>query len=486
VANGLVYFVARNGRLIALGTKDGAPRWRVTAGPDLPWTWSHASGDFYISSPVLTADLVLFGGGDGMLYAADAKSGKVRWKTATGERIRATPAVAEGGVFVGTASGRLYRFDLATGAKQWTYETAGVAMDSGKFGWDRNTLQSSPAVANGIVYVGSRDGSFYAIDAKIGALRWKSDYGVPWVITSPALANGKVYLGSSDGHFVASLDAETGKELWRTETGVLVWSSPAVAGDSVIAGDGAGRINAFDRTTGKQLWTFRAGTSDLYSSPVVDDDLVIAGSTDGAVYALRTGTTEVRRGVYMTKETPKDAPTDVYGELVAFFERRGYTRLDETTLPEFLAADGPSVVVFAIDETPSDPALLRSYLDRGGKVVWSGIPPLLFPRAKRGSLGNIDFTAPQRLLGIDTSGAIFDQRGSMATAEGTRWGLSGRWRDNWGVPPSSVTTVLASDEWGSATAYVKSFGGAAGTGFVRVPALDNKLTMYWAAEYRPK
>jgi outer membrane protein assembly factor BamB len=251
-----------------------------------------------------------------------------------------------------------------------------------------------------------------------------------------------------------------------------------VAGDVVLAGDGAGRINAFDRASGKQLWTFRAGTSDIYSSPAIDGDLIFAGATDGAIYALRSGTTEVRRAVY--------APKDADAELTAFFERRGYTKLDEAGLPPFLAADGPSVVVFAIDETPADPALLRSYLDRGGKAVWSGVPPLLYPRAKRNSLGNIDFNAPLRFLGIDTSGAIFDNRGTAVTADGIHWGLTGRWRDAWGVPVSSVTTVLGLDEWGSATAYVKSFGGPPGTGFVRVPLLENKLTMYWVAEYRPK
>jgi outer membrane protein assembly factor BamB len=482
IAGDTLYFVTRKSVLIALDAKRGKLRWSVTTGADAPWPWGHESGDFYISSPVLANDLVLFGGGDGTLYAVDAARGAIRWKALTGDRIRATPAVADGGVYVGNARGRLYRFELATGRKEWTFDTAGAALDSGKFGWDRTTLQSSPAVADGVVYVGSRDGSFYAVDAKSGKLRWKKDDGFPWVITSPAVADGHVFIGSSDGHYVASLDAATGKEDWKTNVDVLVWSSPAVASDAVIAGDGAGRVNAFDRMTGKQLWTFRAGTSDLYSSPAVDGDLVFIGSTDGAVYALRTGATEVRRGVYMTREIPKDAN----GDLASFFERRGYTRLDETTLPAFLAADGPSVVVFTIDEAPSDPALLRSYLDRGGKVVWSGIPPLLYPRAKRTSLGNIDFTAPQQLLGIDTTHAIFDERGSTPTADGMRWGLSGRWRDNWGVTPSSVTTVLSTDEWGSATAYVKSFGGPAGTGFVRVPALDNKLTMYWAAEYRPE
>jgi hypothetical protein len=53
------------------------------------------------------------------------------------------------------------------------------------------------------------------------------------------------------------------------------------------------------------------------------------------------------------------------------------------------------------------------------------------------------------------------------------------------VNASGVTTVLALDEWGWAAAYVKSYGGAPGTGFVRVPRGD-PFVVYLAAEYRPE
>jgi len=47
-----------------------------------------------------------------------------------------------------------------------------------------------------------------------------------------------------------------------------------------------------------------------------------------------------------------------------------------------------------------------------------------------------------------------------------------------------VTDVLGRDEWGLAAAWVKSYGGAPGTGFVRVPGAD-PFVVYLAAEYRP-
>jgi hypothetical protein len=60
----------------------------------------------------------------------------------------------------------------------------------------------------------------------------------------------------------------------------------------------------------------------------------------------------------------------------------------------------------------------------------------------------------------------------------------GRPRLAWGIAPSGVTEVLAEDEWGLAAAWVKSYGGPAGTGFVRLGEPD-PVTVYLAAEYRP-
>ena len=64
---------------------------------------------------------------------------------------------------------------------------------------------SSPAVANGVVYVGSfnEDGPqpLYALNAKTGALLWSYLLGLENV-SSPAVANGVVYVGSTFGQRV--------------------------------------------------------------------------------------------------------------------------------------------------------------------------------------------------------------------------------------------------------------------------------------------
>ena len=72
----------------------------------------------------------------------------------------------------------------------------------------RRRVDSSPAVANGVVYVGSDDDNVYALNASTGALLWSYTTGND-VYSSPAVANGVVYVGSDDGN-VYALNANTG------------------------------------------------------------------------------------------------------------------------------------------------------------------------------------------------------------------------------------------------------------------------------------
>lgn len=497
VGGGMVFAAARDGSVIAVDASTGATRWRFATGPLLPLPWGHESGDYYISSPVYVNGTIVVGAGDGRVYAADAESGRVRWTAKTEGRVRSSPAVAGGSVFVGSYDGRIYAFDLATGAQRWRYDTEGATLRSGSFGYDRRSIQSSPTVANGVVYVGARDGFLYAIDARDGHLRWRFDHHISWIITSPAFDDGVVYAGSSDGHFLQAVDT-TGKELWRFTTDAIVWSSPAVAGAMVYVGDGAGRLHAIDRRTGAERWSFRSGASVL-SSPSVSGDLVVFGSGDGGVYAVRANDgPAVQRVVFFDSAFLKAATVRQPEVTAQYLARRGYRIVDDAALGAFVrervADRAPSVVVFAIDHPPASvmsdeggAPLLRRYLRAGGKVVWIGKPPLIFPiepaTGRPPQMTEMNWTAPNGLLDVSHEAAIFDLRGVRVTPDGARWGLPARWRDSWSVGPQEVTKVLGADEWGLAAAWVKSYGGPEGTGFVRVPA-DDPLAIYLAAEYR--
>jgi outer membrane protein assembly factor BamB len=495
VGGALVYAEARDGSIFAVDAASGARRWRVTTGKELPLPWGHESGDHFLSSPAFVDGMIVVGAGDGGIYALDAATGRRKWRAQTEGRVRASPAVANGRVYAGSYDGRVYCYDLTSGALRWRYETQGVTLKSGSYGFDRRSIQSSPAVDNGVVYVGARDGFLYAIGADDGKLRWRVDHKISWIITSPAVSEHVVFAGSSDAHFAQAIDS-TGTERWRFGADVPVWSSPAVADDLVYFGDAAGRVHAVDRMTGREQWMFRTGAT-VFSSPVVAGDLVIVGSTDGGVYALRTGTgPAIKRAVFFDSAYLKASTVRQPDVTARYFSNRGYQSLDAAALERFLtdriADKARSIVVFAVDQAPAatvtaplNQSLLRRYLDAGGKVVWPGKPPLIFQMdlatGNFPPLSAMNWSAPNELLGVPHDAAIFDVRGARATPAGARIGLPARWRDSWSVAPSGVTTVLGLDEWGLAAAWIKRYGGGVGTGFVRVPGED-PMVIYEAAE----
>src|ERR1017187_9179633 len=75
------------------------------------------------------------------------------------------------------------------GAKVWQFTTG-------------NSIDTSPAVANGVVYVSSGDNNVYALNASTGAELWQFTTG-SFVESSPVVANGVVYVGSDDNNIYA-------------------------------------------------------------------------------------------------------------------------------------------------------------------------------------------------------------------------------------------------------------------------------------------
>jgi outer membrane protein assembly factor BamB len=506
VTGGLVYVGSRSGAYFAIDAATGVQRWRVETGPDAPLAWGFESGDLYTASPAVAGGLAVLGGSDGQVWAVDAAGGAVRWRFRTGGRVRSSPAVAGGRVYVGSMDGTLYALELASGRLVWRFDTEGHSLESAKFGFDRRTIQSSPAVADGTVFVGSRDGHLYAVDAATGRGLWTTDHEMSWVNSSPAVSGGLVFAGSSDNRFVQAVDRRSGMERWRVPTERLVWSSPAVAGDFVYVGDATGTLYALDRATGAERWRYRSGRR-IYSSPVLAGGLLYVGNDDGAIYAIRGGPVGLRRAVFWDSAYARANRIAGHAEIRGYLADRGYEVLDAPALAAFLTDRlrdrAPSVVVFAMDHLPatvastaSDTVLFRRYLDAGGKAVWLGTPPLVWPKDVR--TGDVEYiqvnrAAGARLLGVDHTSSNFDTYGVMATQAGRRWGVSGWWDANWAVDTSAVTETLGLDERGLAAAWVKRYGGPAGTGFVRITGgganggpNPDFAQIQAVAEYRPE
>jgi outer membrane protein assembly factor BamB len=66
--------------------------------------------------------------------------------------------------------------------------------------------------AQGRVYVGSRDGFLYALDAASGQPTWRYDAQGSWVVGTPAVDGDSVYVGTPDTGLLLALDKRTGRD----------------------------------------------------------------------------------------------------------------------------------------------------------------------------------------------------------------------------------------------------------------------------------
>jgi outer membrane protein assembly factor BamB len=79
------------------------------------------------------------------------------------------------------------------------------------------------------------------------------------------------------------------KEKWRYESDANVISTPAVAGDMVIAGNQNGTIVSLTIKSGKPAWTYQTAGA-VFSSPAISKGKVVVGSADKNIYCLDAGT----------------------------------------------------------------------------------------------------------------------------------------------------------------------------------------------------
>jgi quinoprotein glucose dehydrogenase len=213
------------------------------------------------------------------------------------------------------------RENVASLEVAWTYRTADA--DPAAF----TTIECTPIVIGGVMFVTSARGKVIALDAATGQERWRYD----------------PFAGRADEEIVAN----------GVNRGVAWWSGSHGAGPRIFHGTADGRLIALDAATGRPIDTFgQQGAVDLAASlepafrgreigitsaPAVFEDLVIVGTSVG--------------------EGPEPAAA---GDILAFDARTGRERWRFRTVPR-----------------PGDAGHETwdgdSWQGRGGANAWAGV-----------------------------------------------------------------------------------------------------------------
>lgn len=139
------------------------------------------------SSPIVSDETLYIGNNDDTLFALDVADGTEQWSIDTNGSVREEPQLVDGTLYVTSREGTVYALDPSDGTERWTYDT--------------NTRpESAPTVDNGTVYIATAalSENLLAIDADDGTEQWTVD--VSSTFSTPAVANDMIYLGSRDGN----------------------------------------------------------------------------------------------------------------------------------------------------------------------------------------------------------------------------------------------------------------------------------------------
>ncbi|GAB5561166.1 MAG: hypothetical protein SynsKO_28130 [Synoicihabitans sp.] len=356
--HGNIYACTLNGTAFSV-TDKGALRW-VFRTPE--------PGENVSSSLALGDGRAYFASYGGFLYALDQTSGTMVWRSSIEAQARSSSAAiaSDGSIIVGSYANKLFRF--SSDGQQIRAWSAG------------NWFRSSPALADGRIYVGNGDGKIYAFDlGGVGPAEPSETY--PW----PQYRHGPAHTGRATVEFTGQVIPEDPTNPGRlvnlsvrnrTESGTGVLTAGFVlAGDTtkelVVRGIGPTLTN-FDVPGAVEATELKIYSSANTSSPLATNAGWTLSSGDGrelGAFTLNEGSNDsvVRRqfgaGGYTAQVLPETAETSPGEALVEIYDAEINdlsSRLINLSARTEVGSNQAVTVGFVIGGTTSRTLLIRA------------------------------------------------------------------------------------------------------------------------------
>ncbi len=289
--NNLLYAGLTNHRMLALNRATGDTVWEFKA--HLP-----------ISAAALVHDGIAYvASASNRIYGLDAQSGEKLWQHRIRGNVKSTPTVRDGRLYVADDEGNLYFIDAENGRRRFRYLAAGsasgppVATDGVVYFPSGGSLYAIDATVKGL------PGLYWLKRTWVQLWIWQVPFvpvppaqrGEFWryapeernsqgIIASPAVADGVIYLGDGDGLFTAR-EAATADELWRHRADGGIVSSPIALGDRVYFGSRDGMLHSLNRADGTLAWRLDLGAA-LELPPAYAEGRIYARTADGMLHAV--------------------------------------------------------------------------------------------------------------------------------------------------------------------------------------------------------
>src|SRR6202521_1710463 len=253
-----------------------------------------------------------------------------------------TAAAAANKAAGGPAKAAAQRIDLSKAidvdlpAASRDLEAVSFGTPDGKTGWvlrlPGGRPIATPAYADGMLFVGGGYGSheFYAVDSETGKIIWKIETGDDGP-TAAVVADGMVAFNTESCTLVV-VDERRGRLIWQEWLGDPLMSQPAIARGVLFMAHpaapgraakpvefhprpaspgGSHRLLAAELSTGRHIWEQEI-SGDVITAPVISDGTVYFTTFTGNSYALNAADGAV---VWVKANAATSAPVIANGQL---------------------------------------------------------------------------------------------------------------------------------------------------------------------------
>ena len=358
------------------------------------------------SGGVLVDESLIIGSMDGQLLSLNTETGRQDWAPTLirvdddkddRRAIYGTPAVYEGVAFLGSYDGKIHAYDLEDGA---LLDTEPIA----------DEIVGAPLIEHDVMYIGSSDGFMHAFNVSIRGQeitmerKWKFQAGSSIWSTPQVFENLLIF--SSLDHKIYGLDLtcntciESGSPEWVYETGGAVASSPLVLNGEVYIGSFDGNFYSLDALSGEEIWRFTGASNWYWGSAITDGSVIYAPSLNGSLYALNKNDGSLR-WESKTKGAIVGSPA-IVSDMIAYGSKDGDLYVSELSTGIVIGScsTGDKIEAPIISDGDSVYFSVRDHSIRAIQIKGNGNPdekwdaPYFSNKAKDGEIPNPSDWAP--------------------------------------------------------------------------------------------
>ncbi|MBI2047133.1 PQQ-binding-like beta-propeller repeat protein, partial [Candidatus Pacearchaeota archaeon] len=213
--------------------------------------------------------------------------------------VYSSPAVANGFVYVGSNDAKLYQLNASNVSQMIASYSAG------------GSIYSSPAVGDNYVYVLNYDTNLYQLNASnVSKLiaNFSTGGGLYNTQSSPAVFNGSVYVGSTNNMLYQLNATNVSQKIANFSTGEAIYTTPAVANSYVYFGSNDNQVYQLNASNVSQKVANFSTSGAVYSSPAISGGFVYVGSDDKNIYQLNASNVSQKVANFSTGGVVRSSP----------------------------------------------------------------------------------------------------------------------------------------------------------------------------------